>query len=81
MILEDDLADRINEIVITQPENGNLGSASTRTFRQAMFSKVYQLPSLPLHHPPMVVPHPPLTSAFWNTFWKNTIPHNAPNVW
>jgi hypothetical protein len=79
--LEDDLADRIDEIVITQSENGNLGSARTRTFRQAMFSKVYQLPTPPLHHPPMVAPHPPLTPAFWNTFWKNTILHNARNVW
>jgi hypothetical protein len=77
MTLEDDLADRINEIVITQSENGNLGSASTRTFRQAMFSKVYQLPTPPQHHPPMVAPHPLLTPAFWNTFWKNTI-HTMP---
>jgi hypothetical protein len=42
LTLEDDLADRINEIVITQSENGNLGSASTWTFRQALFPKVYQ---------------------------------------
>ncbi|KAK5797288.1 hypothetical protein F5H01DRAFT_400803 [Linnemannia elongata] len=53
MKLEDDLADRINRIVITQSENGNLGSASTRTFRQAMFSNVYQLTTLPQHHPSM----------------------------
>jgi hypothetical protein len=81
MTLEDDLADRINEIAITQSENGNLESASTRTFRQAMFSKFYQLPTPPLQHPPVVAPHPPLTPAFWNTFWKYTIPHNARNVW
>lgn len=81
MTMEDDLADRINEIVITPSENGTLGLASTRTFRQAMFSKVYQSPTLPPQHPPMVALHPPLTAAFWNTFWKNAIPHNARNVW
>ncbi|KAG9067202.1 hypothetical protein KI688_011984 [Linnemannia hyalina] len=29
----------------------------------------------------MVAPPPPLTAAFWTSFWKNKIPHNARNVW
>jgi hypothetical protein len=29
----------------------------------------------------MANPLPPLTPAFWNEFWKYTIPHNARNVW
>ncbi|KAG9062176.1 hypothetical protein KI688_006508 [Linnemannia hyalina] len=79
--LQDDLAERLNEITITQSENGTLGLASTRTFRRAMFSKVYQPPTPPPRHPPMIAPHPPLTPAFWNEFWKNKLPHNARNVW
>ncbi|KAF9082241.1 hypothetical protein BGX29_003984 [Mortierella sp. GBA35] len=29
----------------------------------------------------MINPTPPLTPAFWNSFWKNAIPHNARNAW
>lgn len=81
LTLEDDLAERINKIVITQSENGSFELASTRTFRQTVFSKFYQPPTPPPHHPPMIAPPPPLTSSFWTLFWKNPIPHNARNVW
>ena len=33
LLLENDLADRIKRIAITQSEDGDFGSASTRTFR------------------------------------------------
>jgi len=79
--LADDLAERINEIVINKSENGTFELASTRAFRQAMFSKVYRPPTSAPHHPPMVAPPPPLTASFWSSFWKNKIPHNARNVW
>ncbi|KAF9898367.1 hypothetical protein EC991_011452 [Linnemannia zychae] len=29
----------------------------------------------------MTAPPPPLTPAFWATFWKDPIPHNARSVW
>ncbi|KAF9113043.1 hypothetical protein BGW39_003882, partial [Mortierella sp. 14UC] len=78
--LEDDLADRINRIAITQSENGTFDLASTRTFRQATFAKVHSPPTPPPHHQPMVAPSPPFAPAFWNAFWKNTIPHNPRNA-
>jgi hypothetical protein len=41
--LGDDLAERIDEIAIAQSENGTLGLASTRTFRQTIFAKANPL--------------------------------------
>ena len=77
----DDLAERLNGIAINKSENGTFELASTRAFRQAIFSKSYRPPTPAPHHPPMVAAPPPLSAAFWTSFWKNKIPHNARNVW
>jgi hypothetical protein len=68
LLLEDDLAERINEIAINQSENGTLGLTSTRTFRQTIFAKANPSPQPLLYHPPMANPLPSLMPAFWNEF-------------
>ncbi|KAF9144474.1 hypothetical protein BGX30_012681 [Mortierella sp. GBA39] len=79
--LVDDLAERINGIAINKSENDTFELASTRAFRQMIFSRFYRPPTPAPHHPPMAAPLPPLTATFWTPFWKNKIPHNARNVW
>ena len=81
MSLKDDLADRINKIAVDGSKKGAFWEANTEIFRRAAFNKVYQPPTPPPHHPPMAPAPPPLTPSFWKGFWKESIPHNARNVW
>ncbi|KAG0239820.1 hypothetical protein BG011_003850, partial [Mortierella polycephala] len=79
MSLKDDLADRINKIVVDGSKKRAFWKASTKISRRAAFNKVYQAPAPQPRHPPMV-PAPPLfTTSFWKGFWKESISHNARN--
>ncbi|KAF8945461.1 hypothetical protein BGZ47_002608 [Haplosporangium gracile] len=68
--LVDDLAERLNGIVINKSENGTFGLASTHSFRQVLFSTSYH-PSTPApHHPPM-----PLSSLHYSGHGRTPLPY------
>ncbi|KAF9142480.1 hypothetical protein BGX20_007265, partial [Mortierella sp. AD010] len=79
MSMEDDLATRLNSIVVKSSKNANLGNAKTRQFRRVIFKAIYPnpVPRLPPAHQPQV----PISSSFWTSFWKAIIPHNSRNIW
>jgi hypothetical protein len=83
MVLEDDLASRLNNIKLNESEKGTLDKVSTRDLRLLAFKSLVPQPAPT--PPPAQDDQPPrestLSAAFWKSFWKREMPHNVRNVW
>jgi hypothetical protein len=85
MSIDDDLADRINDIIVKDSADENkivkMEIAKTSHFRKRIFNSIYPIEKWFTFHPPDYLPQDRPQASFWKSIWNTDMPHNARNIW